>query len=202
MKTSNGNFLVTIDLGKGTEADFDIVSSVFGKRGESVVEWINKGYMRFVDKEKALDYLHLSAPIAEALDSSKLSDATKIVENFENPIIDSEITRNGSVNLSDDALSTANDPIAKMLGKSTRTAHQRKEFAERERRNMAKRVQELAEKLHLDSVLTEIKSVLQQDRWQKYIIPVLKLNAWNWVPLLQQPRQPMWFARNLGRETL
>ena len=167
LKTSNGNFLVTIDLGKGTEADFDIVSSVFGKRGESVVEWINKGYMRFVDKEKALDYLHLSAPIAEALDSSKLSDATKIVENFENPIIDSEITRNGSVNLSDDALSTANDPIAKMLGKSTRTAHQRKEFAERERRNMAKRVQELAEKLHLDNVEIVTEPMTITDRQGK-----------------------------------
>ena len=167
LKTSNGNFLVTIDLGKGTEADFDIVSSVFGKRGESVVEWINKGYMRFVDKEKALDYLHLSAPIAEALDSSKLSDATKIVENFENPIIDSEITRNGSVNLSDDALSSANDPVAKMLGKSTRTARQRKEFAERERRNTAKRVQELGEKLHLDNVEIVTEPMTITDRQGK-----------------------------------
>ena len=167
LKTSNGNFLVTIDLGKGTEADFDIVSSVFGKRGESVVEWINKGYMRFVDKEKALDYLHLSAPIAEALDSSKLSDATKIVENFENPIIDSEITRNGNVNLSDDALSTANDPIAKMLGKSTRTARQRKEFAERERQRMTQRVQELAEKLHLDNVEIVTEPMTITDRQGK-----------------------------------
>ena len=60
--------------------------------------------------------------------------------------------RNGAGFLSDDALSDANDPVAKLLGKSTRTARQRKEFAERERRNMAKRVQELAEKLHLDNV--------------------------------------------------
>ena len=152
LKTSNGNFLVTIDLGKGTEADFDIVSSVFGKRGDSVIEWINKGYMRYVDKKKALNYLHLSAPIAEALDKSKLSDATKIVENFENPIIEEEILREGVGNLSDAGLSTANDPVSKLLGKSTRTAKQRRAFAERERRNMIKRVQELAEKLHLNNV--------------------------------------------------
>lgn len=85
LKTANGNFLVTIDLGKGTEADFDIVNSVFGKKGNSVVAWINKGYMRYVDKEKALNYLHLSAPIAEASDNAELSSAAKVVENFENP---------------------------------------------------------------------------------------------------------------------
>lgn len=85
LKTANGNFLVTIDLGKGTEADFDIVSSVFGKKGHSVAAWINKGYMRYVDKKKALDYLHLSAPIAEASDNAELSSAAKVVENFENP---------------------------------------------------------------------------------------------------------------------
>ena len=85
LRTANGNFLVTIDLGKGTEADFDIVSSVFGKKGHSVATWINKGYMRYVDKKKALNYLHLSAPIAEASDNAELSSAAKVVENFENP---------------------------------------------------------------------------------------------------------------------
>ena len=90
LKTANGNFLVTIDLGKGTEADFDIVSSVFGKKGHSVATWINKGYMRYVDKKKALDYLHLSAPIAEASDNTELSSAAKVVENFENPKVSNE----------------------------------------------------------------------------------------------------------------
>ena len=60
--------------------------------------------------------------------------------------------RNGAGFLSDDALSVANDPISKLLGKSTRTAKKRRAFAERERRNMATRVQELAENLHLDNV--------------------------------------------------
>lgn len=88
LKTENGNFLVTIDLGKGEDADFDIVSSVFGKNDSSVVNWINKGYATYIDKEKALNYLHLSAPIAEASNSSELSSATKIVESFENPTIE------------------------------------------------------------------------------------------------------------------
>ena len=174
LETANGNFLVTIDLGKDADVDFNIVTSVFGKGDNNIITWINKGYATYIDKQKTLDYLHhsalkavtsdnreekvqeflshQSALIAATAANSELSDATKIVENFENPIIDSEITRNGNVNLSDDALSTANDPIAKMLGKSTRTARQRKEFAERERQRMTQRVQELAEKLHLDNV--------------------------------------------------
>ena len=85
LTTSQGNFLVTIDLGKGTEVDFDVVSSLFGKNNRGVVNWINNGKVTWVDKEKALNYLHLSAPIAEALDNSELDSATKIVESFENP---------------------------------------------------------------------------------------------------------------------
>ena len=60
--------------------------------------------------------------------------------------------RNGAGFLSDDVLSATNDPVSKLLGQSTRTANQRRAFAERERRNMAARVQELAGKLHLDNV--------------------------------------------------
>ncbi len=96
LRTVNGNFLVTIDLGKGTEADFDIVSSVFGKRRDSVAGWINKGYMRYVDKEKALNYLHLSAPIAEASDKAELSSAAKVVEEFENPNVQGQETDDAS----------------------------------------------------------------------------------------------------------
>ena len=75
--------------------------------------------------------------------------------------------RNGAGFLSDDALSDANDPIAKLLGKSTRTARQRQAFVERERRNMAKRVQELAEKLHLDNVEIVAEPMTITDRQGK-----------------------------------
>ena len=85
LKTEKGNILVTLDLGKGMDADFDIVSSVFGKADNSIVHWINKGYATYINKEKALNYLHLSAPIAEASDNQELSSAVKIVKDFENP---------------------------------------------------------------------------------------------------------------------
>lgn len=85
LRTANGNFLVTIDLGRGSEADFDIVSTVFGKNDKGVVDWIINGYTKYVDKEKALNYLHLSAPIAEASDKTELLSAANIVKDFENP---------------------------------------------------------------------------------------------------------------------
>lgn len=46
--------------------------------------------MRYVDKEKALNYLHLSAPIAEASDKAELSSATKVVKDFVNPQLSEE----------------------------------------------------------------------------------------------------------------
>lgn len=85
LKTDNGNVLVSIDLGRGTEVDFNIVSSAFGKKSKGILGWINGGKMRFVDKEKALNYLHLSAPIAEASDNAELLSAANIVKEFENP---------------------------------------------------------------------------------------------------------------------
>lgn len=85
LKTKQGNFLVTIDLGKGTEdVDFNIVSSVFGKDSGNIVDWIERGLAVYINKEKALNYLHHSALRAEALSSSRLNSAAKIVENFEN----------------------------------------------------------------------------------------------------------------------
>lgn len=104
LRTEQGNFLVTIDLGKGEmDTDFNVVTSVFGKGDNKVVNWINKGFATYVNKEKALNYLHHSAPIAEALSSPRLISATKIIENFENPNIEEE-------NVGDEVLFRDGDP--------------------------------------------------------------------------------------------
>lgn len=63
-----------------------------------------------------------------------------------------ELMRDGNGAYSDDELSIINDPVAKILGRSTRSKRQREEFAKRERRNMAERVSELAKTLNLDNV--------------------------------------------------
>lgn len=64
----------------------------------------------------------------------------------------SAMMRGGSGALTDDELSLANDPAAALTGRQTRTAAQRRAFAERERQRMMNAVQELARKLHLDNV--------------------------------------------------
>ena len=46
------------------------------------------GKLEYVDKEKALNYLHHSAPIAEALSNPRLISTTKVIQYFENPKIE------------------------------------------------------------------------------------------------------------------
>lgn len=84
LKTNNGNFLVAIEQGRGIDANFNVVTSVFGKGKENVVDWINKGYLRYVDKKKALRYLYLEAPIATAANNKELLSAANIVRSFRN----------------------------------------------------------------------------------------------------------------------
>lgn len=128
LTTEQGNFLVTIDMGKGEkDVDFNIVSSVFGKGKSKIVSWIERGLATYINKKKALNYLHHSAPIAEALSNSRLSSAANIVKNFENPTNSSE----------------------KVLDRKTAQAE---EVTEKERQQMAERANELAETLHLDNV--------------------------------------------------
>lgn len=86
LRTEQGNFLVTIDLGKGeTDVDFNIVSSVFGKSSDNIIDWIETGKATYINKRKALNYLHHSALHAVTLDKTRLSSAAKVIKEFENP---------------------------------------------------------------------------------------------------------------------
>ncbi|MGN1256368.1 MAG: hypothetical protein ACI4UA_04295, partial [Bacteroidaceae bacterium] len=52
---------------------------------------INKGLATYINKRKALNYLHHSdRSISEALSNPRLDSATKVIENFENPSIEEE----------------------------------------------------------------------------------------------------------------
>lgn len=90
LEINGNNVLASISVGKGNDIDFNIISSVYGKNGNSVVSWINDGKILYVNKEKALNYLRISAPIAEAQDNQELSSAANIVKNFENPSVGEE----------------------------------------------------------------------------------------------------------------
>lgn len=80
-------------------------------------------------------------------------DATvETANNISTSEEDDELKREGDGAYTDDEVSYENDPTAKQLSESRRTAKQRREFARRERQRMAERVESLAEKLHLDNV--------------------------------------------------
>lgn len=103
LHTDKGNFLVTIGIGKGQmDADFNIVSSVFGKGEDNIIDWIKRGFGTYYDKEKALDYLHHAALLAVTSDSPRLISAAKVIKDFQNPTIsdqenadDDELFRDG-----------------------------------------------------------------------------------------------------------
>lgn len=87
LRTEQGNFLVTLSVGKGQDVDFNIVSSVFGKGDNNIINWLNSGFATYINKEKALNYLHLATPIVAASDNQELVSAANVIETFENPQI-------------------------------------------------------------------------------------------------------------------
>lgn len=160
MKDRNGrNVFVAFDVDTtiqdgGKYLEVNNITTVHGRRTANIIRPIlENNSLKWVNKEKALDWFSSASPdVQQEITNQELSDTTKIVQNFENPSVSDENLRAGNGALTDDDLSTANDPVSKLLGKSTRTAQQRREFAERERGRMVERVQELAKKLHLDNV--------------------------------------------------
>lgn len=84
LRTKNGNFLVSVEVGVDADIDFNIVSSVFGKGDINIVDWLKKGYATYIDNEKVQNFLlHHSALIAGASAKSEPLSAAKIKENFE-----------------------------------------------------------------------------------------------------------------------
>ena len=89
LRIGNNNVLAALSVGKGGhDVDFNIISSVYDKRENSVARWVNDGKMLWVDKKKALDYFSVSAPLAEAQNNQELISTTKVIQNFENPKIE------------------------------------------------------------------------------------------------------------------
>lgn len=102
----------------------------------------------------------------KALENSK----KKPVEQPRNEVeVEDNLERTGEGALTEDEVSMANDPVGKVLGKSTRTASERKSFAERERQRMIDRVTSLAKKLGLNNVeiVTEASTLTGAQRKAK-----------------------------------
>ena len=89
LRVGDNNILAALSVGKGGhDVDFNIISSVCDKRGDSVARWVNDGKMLWVDKKKALDYFSVSAPLAEAQNNQEPISTTNIIQNFQNPKIE------------------------------------------------------------------------------------------------------------------
>ena len=100
LRTSQGNILVTLKVGVDQDIDFNIISSVFGKHGTNIVDWLNKGLATYINKEKALAFLfYQSAPIAATAAKAELNSAAKVIENFENPKLSGENLQGRDENL-------------------------------------------------------------------------------------------------------
>lgn len=90
LKLRGHNTLVSIEVNKKGEADFNIISSLFGNENKGVIKWILDGKLLSVDKAKAQSYISASALNANATYKNELSSVAKIVEDFENPVIKGE----------------------------------------------------------------------------------------------------------------
>lgn len=161
LTAKNGKISIAVELNEeGNVVELNNISSIHNKDATTELERLGKmrnGYLehalRWVDKNKVSDWLGvagLNSPIH--VNNPKLISVANILESFENPNIEDENLREGNGSITDDELSYENDPIAKVIGKSTRSAKQRKAFAERERRNMITTLQVLSEKLKLNNV--------------------------------------------------
>ena len=148
------NFVVAIEANrKQGRLEVNSVRSVHYRTSNAhIVNWIEEGLLEYADKKRMAEWF--SKQRYNSADVRKLfNHAANIVRNFVNPNNSEDIVeRDGEGGYTDDEVSYANDPRAKVMGKSSRTARQRREFAARERQRMAERVQGLAEKLHLDNV--------------------------------------------------
>lgn len=169
LKHGGRNYVVAVETNRRAGKIYvNSVRSVHYRNSLNIIGWINDGLADYISDDFRNDWVEekknelLSKPQYNSVDvRKKLISAAKIVKDFVNPVMKGEnLSRDGAGTLSDDELSMNNDPVAKMLGKSTRTARQRGEFADRQRgefadrqrKSMAARVMELAATLHLDNV--------------------------------------------------
>ena len=101
---------------------------------------------RVMDIEKSL------LPTSETYFGAILSDA-KIPQMFETPSVEDNYSRSGEGAVSDEGVTMASDPVSKAIGEPRYGRGKKmREYAERQRRFMVQKVQEIAQKLNLNNV--------------------------------------------------
>ena len=86
-------------------------------------------------------------------DGATLNDGAKIPQMFETPSVEDNYSRSGEGAVSDEGVTMASDPVSKVIGEPRYGRGKKmREYAERQRRFMVQKVQEIAQKLKLDNV--------------------------------------------------
>ena len=86
-------------------------------------------------------------------DGATLNDGAKIPQMFETPSVEDNYSRSGEGAVSDEGVTMASDPVSKAIGEPRYGRGKKmREYAERQRRFMVQKVQEIAQKLKLDNV--------------------------------------------------
>ena len=97
------NVLVALSIGKGGhDVDFNVVSSIYDKQKDSIKRWEESGKLLYVNKEKVLNYLSTSAPIADTLDNQELVSTDK--DTTSNP--KNQISEQDSYSINRDDIAT------------------------------------------------------------------------------------------------
>lgn len=98
LEKDGDNFIVAITAVKrkkkgGIVLEINEISTLYPKAARGIVNWINTGKAKNVDKKKTLHWLEaLQNHLGTELTNEELSSATNIIENFEDPIFpESEI---------------------------------------------------------------------------------------------------------------
>lgn len=145
---------------KHNEAELEQLLSREGKpfEYEAELEQAKAQYKEYTElmkkelEEKEAKYAEMDATVEAANDLASAEEAD-------------ELEREGYGSYSDDELSMANDdPVARMYGESSRSKKQQRQFAERMRRYMRQRVQELSARLNVDIEIVEDASTLEGRR--------------------------------------
>ena len=96
-------------------------------------------------------------------DGATLNDGAKIPQMFETPSVEDNYSREGEGAVSDEGVTMASDPVSKVIGEPRYGRGKKmREYAERQRRFMVQKVQEIAQKLNLDNVeiITDASTLL------------------------------------------
>jgi len=77
MKINDNNVVAVLELGKGNDIIFNVITSAYVKLKEGVANWIDSNKLLYWSKEKSLDYFGTSAPIADAGSQGSISKYSK-----------------------------------------------------------------------------------------------------------------------------